>query len=201
MRIWALPALVFCACVGDAHAGILYQFNVDADGPYEAFSFSFSVPTFVTNGQSPSFVPFTVTNGTTTWTLVDGMAGSASACFDFATAIDWVIDSPCGVEHLPNTGGLVQLVFSTLPTTTGDYTIQPYSYEVFADGDTVASAGAYGTLVVTATPEPGSAILLFTGLSAVSLLIGKKRCRGHASRGVAGEPAPNDHHPDAVQNS
>lgn len=192
MRILALPTLVFCACAGVAHADILYQFSVNADGPYEAFSFSFSVPTFVTNGQSPSFVPFTVTDGTATWTLVDDLAGSAPACFDFATEGDWVVDSPCGVEHIPSTGGLVQLVFSTLPTTTGDYTIQPYSYEVFAEGDTVASAGAYGTLVVTATPEPGSAILLLTGLTAVGLLIGKKGRRGHAGRGVACEPAPND---------
>jgi len=59
----ALSALSLFTLAGTAHADLLYQFDVTDGGFLCPFSFSFTVPTFVTLGQSPAFTPFTVTAG------------------------------------------------------------------------------------------------------------------------------------------
>src|SRR5215469_5210472 len=59
----ALSALPLVTLVGTAPADLLYQFDVHETTSFgfQPFSFSFTVPTFVTAGQSPAFAPFTIT--------------------------------------------------------------------------------------------------------------------------------------------
>jgi hypothetical protein len=84
MKTFALGALVLCALAGAAHGSVLYQFNVTATGGIDPFSFSFTVPSFVTAGQSPAFTPFNVTDGTHTWTMINDLAAiGAVSCFLF----------------------------------------------------------------------------------------------------------------------
>jgi hypothetical protein len=84
---FALSLLAFCTLAGTARADLLYQFSLNASEGIEASSFSLTVPTFVTAGESPEFTPFTLTDGTHTWTFVDDLAASSGGltCFLFGT--------------------------------------------------------------------------------------------------------------------
>ena len=61
-----------------AHADLMYQFDVHETTSlgFQPFSFSFTVPTFVTAGQSPAFTPFTVTFGTHSYKMINDLAGT-----------------------------------------------------------------------------------------------------------------------------
>lgn len=129
MRRRVLGIAVASMLAGVVHADVLYQFDVNAP-PYgiEAFSFSFTAPTFVTSG-SPPFTPFVVTDGTNLWTMSDDAAasvvsndGSTFGCFAFGTSGTTlgVSGSGCGVEVLgPPDGGMWFLLNNEMPTTTG----------------------------------------------------------------------------------
>jgi hypothetical protein len=71
----ALSALLLVTLAGTAHADLLYQFDVTPDSFASPFSFSFTVPTFVTFGQSPAFTPFTVTAGTHSYKMINDLVG------------------------------------------------------------------------------------------------------------------------------
>jgi hypothetical protein len=169
MKITALSALVFIALVGTVQGDVLYQFDVNGSGSILPFSFSYSSPTFAVDGTSLSFVPFGVTNGTNSWTMVQGRA--VDACFEFGTAGASLIN--CGFV-LPDTsseGGFNLVILGgALPDTTGSY---------FFDGEgTFLSKGDItfvilnGNLTVSNTspvPEPSSAALFSIAVTASAM--------------------------------
>src|SRR5215469_1248041 len=76
------------ACEGD----VLYTFTYTAtNGPVQSFSFAFTSPVYVTAGSSPVLTPFTLTDGTNSWTMtqdkvdVDDPSGLNLGCFMFGT--------------------------------------------------------------------------------------------------------------------
>src|SRR4051812_24021850 len=95
VRTFAIGALAFC---GLARASLIYDFHVGAAGGIDAFSFSFTVPSFLGENQSPSFFPFTITDGIHTWKMVKDLTGLnpefESGCFMFATEYAFVLP-PC----------------------------------------------------------------------------------------------------------
>jgi hypothetical protein len=130
-----LLTLAVCLTGGIAHADFDYTFNVNASSPLDAFSFSFTVPTFVGNGATPAFTPFTVTDGTHSWTMTQDLVvpSLGEGCFMFGT-VGTSLSSGCGfiVPNAPD-GGLY-LEASQLPTATGIYGLSGSSIFDFAGG-------------------------------------------------------------------
>ena len=81
-------ALAIALAAPAARASLLYQFSYTSPTPtLNSFSFSLASPTFITSG-SPAFTPFTVTDGTTSWTMTQDLVVQANgfSCFEFGTA-------------------------------------------------------------------------------------------------------------------
>lgn len=74
-----LYLLALCGWIGVAQSGVLYQFDVTTVATKggtpgsNPFSFSFTAPTFVVNGDTPPFTPFAVTDGTQIWTMINDL--------------------------------------------------------------------------------------------------------------------------------
>src|SRR5579863_2124405 len=84
-------AVLLTLCAVSARAGpLVYDFSfTPTSGPVEAFEFSFVVPSFVTNGQTPAFTPFTITDGTNSVTMTqDLFVYNINSCFEFGTAVN-----------------------------------------------------------------------------------------------------------------
>jgi hypothetical protein len=163
-RILALSALAFC---GMARASLVYNFNIGAAGGVQAFSFSFTVPSFVTGSQSPAFAPFTVTDGTHTWTMFNDLTGftvgGMAACFMFDTGGTSSLQPPCGIGvFAPPDGALAVTLppFTPFPTATGVYNLSGGGLFDFAAGSSSLQTSPVGTLVITSTPEPRTSISL-----------------------------------------
>jgi hypothetical protein len=175
MRTFILT-LAVCLTGGIAHADLQYQFNVDASGPLEAFSFSFTVPTFVGDGDAPVFTPFTVTDGTNSWTMTEDAVATLGGvgCFEFGTGggnTAFNFGNPCSEEVWARGGanGVLDFNFLGLPTATGTYGIVS-GIDMFFVGDTNELAYPTGALTVSdvsGVPEPTSILLLASILGAV----------------------------------
>jgi len=84
--------LIACCVAAACRAQVVYKFTYTAvSGPVNSFSLSFTVPAFVTAGSTPAFTPFTLTDGTNSWTMkkdlvtVEDPTGLNRACFQFGT--------------------------------------------------------------------------------------------------------------------
>ena len=176
--VFALGLLVFCAPAETARADLLYQFSLSASEGIEASSFSFIVPTFVTAGESPAFNPFTLTDGTHTWTFVEDLAASSGGltCFLFGTGGTSRLLPTCGVgvDSPPDAAFALELLF--LPITTGVQSLLGFGIFDFAGGQ--HNPAFAGTLTVTGSvsvPEP-SPLICF--LAVGGLLFGGKLLKG-----------------------
>jgi hypothetical protein len=166
-RTLALSTLAFC---GLARASLVYDFNIGAAGGIDDFSFSFTVPSFVGEGQSPAFAPFTVTDGTHTWTMINDVTGPG--CFMFDNGGTSSLQPPCGIGVFAPPDGALSLavVGGPLPTATGVYTLFGSGLFDFAGGQGTLETSPVGTLDVTgaAVPEPRTSIGLF-GIAVATL--------------------------------
>jgi hypothetical protein len=154
---FALSTVAFC---GSARASLVYDFNIDAAGGIDAFSFSFTVPNFVGEGQSPAFAPFTITDGTHTWTMINDLtsltAGVPTGCFMFDNGGTSSLNSPCSLGvYAPPDGALSLALSVPFPTATGVYTLSDNSglFDFAGEQQTLVTAPA-GTLDITGTPVP-----------------------------------------------
>jgi hypothetical protein len=155
---FALSTLAFC---GSARASLVYDFNIDAAGGIDAFSFSFTVPSFVGEGESPAFAPSTVTDGTHTWTIINDLTGSTSGvpvgCFMFDNGGTSSFDLPCGVGVAAPPDGALYLNLDgglPLPTATGVYTLSGSGlFDVAGEQSTLITAPV-GTLDISESPVP-----------------------------------------------
>ena len=183
----ALSALPLVTLAGPAHADLLYQSDVDVSITtirFQAFSFSFTVPTFVTAGQSPAFTPFTVTAGTHSYKMINDLAGMAGSvgCFEFNTGGSAFFIPPCNFStgSTDGNGAFKLAIGSGLPTATGLQNLLPFpeSLGLFGTGGSTYSAEFGGTLditSVTSVPEPASLALPSLGVVAVGWRLRKRR--------------------------
>lgn len=182
----ALSALALCGLAGMAHANLIYDFNIGAASGLNAFSFSFTVPSFVGEGQSPAFTPFNVTDGTHTWTMIDDLTGHSSGvpplgCFMFDNGGTSSFFPPCSVTVPGPTDGGLALLTNTLsmPTATGAYSLSGGGALKYPGGLLLPTFTGTLDITSTAVPEPASISLL--GI-AVATLGWKLRIRLVASR-------------------
>jgi len=175
-RTLALSTLVFC---GLARADLLYDFNVSASGGIDAFSFSFTVPSFVGDGESPAFTPFNVTDGAHTWTMINDLTGHTqgvpAGCFMFDNGGTSSLQPPCGVGVFAS--GDVALTLALvggvpLPTATGEYGLFGSGLFNSANGTLITSP--MGTLDVSAVPEPRSIILFSIAVATLGRKLRKR---------------------------
>src|SRR5260370_22535577 len=167
-RTFALSTLAFC---GLARANLVYDFNIGAAGGIDAFSFSFTVPSFVGEGQSPAFDPFTVTDGTHRWTMINDLTGHTAGvplgCFMFNNGGTSSLQPPCGVGVFAPPDGALALTLAVgvpLPTATGVSTLSGSGLFDFAGGQGTLHTSPVGTLDITGAPvsDPRTSIGLFS---------------------------------------
>ena len=180
-RTFAISTLAFC---GLARASLVYDFNIGAAGGIDAFSFSFTAPSFVGEGQSPAFAPFTVTDGTHTWTMINDLTGHTtgvpSGCFMFDNGGTSSLQSPCGVGVFAPPDGALDLVLGVgvpLPTATGVYSLSGSGLFDFAGEQGTLVTSPVGTLDITGTPVPEPRISIGLFSIAVATLGWKLRKR------------------------
>src|SRR5215831_12709276 len=129
-----LLGLLFMACASSADSVFadtlfLYQISYDAtSGPIQSFSTSFVSQNLITISTPFSFNPFTITDGTNTWVMEQGMPSGERAgvpprqCLNFGTLPpSFLLD--CNVlvfsDHV---GGFVVIFRDSLPTQPGTFT-------------------------------------------------------------------------------
>lgn len=177
-----LAVLLLSVFVASARADQLYTFSfTQTGGQIESFAVSFTVPTFVTTGQSPSFTPFTLTDGTHSVTLTEDLAvqGAAFGDFEFDTPTDASLAATGGITWNPPAGGAVIFELSSLPTTDGTYDpAYGGGFYYGASSSDVEDLSGTAQLTISQTPEPSSVILLLTTLLAVALMARKRIAQG-----------------------
>lgn len=188
MRFFS-ACLVGCCLVAGCQASELYTFSyAAATGPIQSFSFSFTSPTFVADGESPAFIPFSVTDGAKSWAMTRDwvMMNPPDGCFLFGTPkTDTIATAPCGMAlGGDNSGGLLLDFYGGLPSQSGIFPANPF-FGVFTEPSGVhlmgptafglASAG-YVTLTITdvVAPEPSSLALMAIGFVAFAGILAKK---------------------------
>ena len=180
-RTFALSTLAFC---GLAKADLTYDFNIGASNGIDAFSFSFTVPNFVGAGESPAFTPFTVTDGTHTWTMINDLtsltSGTPTGCFAFDNGGTSSLQPLCEIGIFAPPDGALSLALDPgvpLPTATGLYTLSGSGLFDFTGAQGALETSPVGTLDITGTavPEPRTSIALFGIASAAVAWKRRKR--------------------------
>jgi hypothetical protein len=207
--IWIVPLLVAFAATG-ARANEVYSFKfvspfpASTPGQIESFAFSFTVPTFVTTGQSPAFTPLTITNGTNSATLTDdyavqpvppecGLGTGNPLCISairFGTSTDSLITDG-GIQYGPPDGGAIEFNFVnspfSLPTGEGTYKVSLIGcfFVSATTGSCIgpgSSTGEPAKLTIgpptVPTPEPSSSALMLLGIGFVVWVMRKRNVQG-----------------------
>jgi hypothetical protein len=185
MRLLCISVLA-CGLATAGKADLLYSLSYDAaTGPLHSFAFSFTAPDFVANGATPSFTPFTLTDGTNSWTMANDLievGGTGVGCFLFGTPLAQLttIFGPC--SFAVGGDGVGAFVFATkggLPSALGTYVSGDFT-GIFdtAGGDTEFLGPVGGsthdtgsmslTISTTSVPEPSTITFLALCLLALS---------------------------------
>jgi hypothetical protein len=171
MRTFLLTTLAVSLTGGIAHANLLYQFSVNASSPLDAFSFSFTAPAFVGDGDTPAFTPFTVTDGTNSWTMTKDQVTPVSGggeCFEFGTdGATFTGTCGTGVGGPPNGAFALATLGGVVPTATGTYGLFGGGAFDFGPIGQDISNNLTGSLAISDVPEPTSILLLGSILGAV----------------------------------
>lgn len=216
--------VVLMASAHFAQASLLYQFTFspkdlpgNVGNTIRPVTFSFTSPTFLTAGPL-NFTTFQITDGTSSWTLTDGVATVDGAyCFNFGTT---GAPNGCGYSFggKPHAGDLLFLFAGTgLPTTVGVYPTNgstPYGPAVaFANADLPAATGFYrtggtGVLIVTGTgapaapsiPEPSTGAFLAIGMMGLWVRLRLRKSGRPSQRSPRRSPAARpEHHSHAAR--
>lgn len=167
MKTAWFSALLFITLVGTAQADVLYQFAVNGADSIKPFSFSFTRPTFADNGSSLSFAPFAATDGTNSWTLVQGRA--VDACFEFGTSGASLVNCGFIVPDGSSEGGFnLNVLGGALPRATGSYAFDGEG--TFLSNGNLNFVVLTGNLTVSkasAVPEPSSTVSLCIAMIAL----------------------------------
>jgi hypothetical protein len=172
LRILTLAVLALGLSMPAVADSLAYTFNFDAKGGVDPFTVSFTTPSFLTSGQSITFTPFNITDGTNTWSITQGEAsqlGSGGpACLEFATASGGIIN-PCAAGTVgppPGAGITIELADGLLPTAIGTYAIS-HATVLVNPGEGSSSTDSsleISSLNTTPTPEPASISLVGIGV-------------------------------------
>jgi hypothetical protein len=176
VRILSVSAVAVCLFAGSARADVEYQFNVTSLGSIQPFSFSFTSATFLADGDVPTFTPFTVTDGTDSWTLTRGLASqSGIGCFEFGTTSDSTL-LPCsaGVNGSPPGAAMLLSFNSGLPIATGLYNLGFSEFIADPNGATLLAGTLDITSLSAVVPEPSSIGLLSIVLAVVGWNLRKR---------------------------
>jgi hypothetical protein len=136
--------LLFMACASNANTLFLYQISYAAtSGPIQSFSTSFASQNLLTGSSGAfAFDPFTITDGTNTWVMEQGIAtlgDEGGQCLNFGTLASLFFD--CSVHLVSDQeGGFLVFFRGSLPTQPGTFTpddvfgafpIGPHTREMF----------------------------------------------------------------------
>jgi PEP-CTERM motif len=161
MKVLPLVALAVCLFAGPARADLQYAFSVTStSGALQPFSFSFTSATFLADNDVPAVSPFTVTNGSVSWTLTHGLVTeNPTGCFEFGTAAGSTLGT-CNVgdDGLPQDAALNLPLGVALPTATGVYNFS--GAEFINDGTLIGDLKGSLDITLVAVPEPASIGLL-----------------------------------------
>jgi hypothetical protein len=157
-----------------------YTFSYSATGgPIQNFSFSFIEPAFVlTGGALPSFIPFTLTDGTASWTMTQDLV-NISGCFMFGTPFARLGNpGPFGACAVSvggpgiSEGGFFLAPTGGLPSATGTYgSVMGGSFDTPAGFESINQTTGIMTLTITqVAAEPSNLSLAVAGLLVLSAL-------------------------------
>jgi hypothetical protein len=179
-----------CAVASVGKADLQYSFSYVAEtGPLQSFAISFTVPDFVTGGASPSFTPFTLTDGNDSWTMTNDLiesGGTGVGCFLFGSASAQLttIFGPCSFAVADGAGAFVFATNAGLPSTVGTYASTNFTgifdtpdgdIEILGPtGDSTNDAGAMSLTILETSPEPSTIVLLALCLLSFLSLCGRK---------------------------
>jgi hypothetical protein len=188
-----LLALAFVVGIAaPARADYTYTFTYAANPgtAIHSFSFSFTVPAIITAppDSSPAFTPFSVTDGTNSWTVSENVVGFSGieneGCFGFRSATNasigadgcgWAASNGGGVFTFNFAGGLPSGAGHYLPNVAGGAFVSNNgsTNDAIAKGFVnVPDTGTFALDIASSTlavPEPCSLLLLGSGLSAALL--------------------------------
>jgi PEP-CTERM motif len=181
MKVLPLVALAVCLSAGPARADLQYAFNVTStSGALQPFSFSFTSATFLADNDVPTLSPFTVTNGSLSWTLTHGLVTqNPNGCFEFGTAAGSTLGT-CNVgdDGLPVDAALLLQLGVAIPTATGVYDFT--SGEFVHDGAFIADlTGSLDITSIAAVPEPASVGLFVMVLALVGWKLNRRYAHAH----------------------
>ena len=196
------------------HADLIYTFSfTSTSSPIEDFTFSITSSEFITAG-SPTFDPFTITDGTNVWDIDQDLAGistgiilgstflpAGDGCFAFGSAGAELLDNGCsfiaGPHGAPPLDAALVVAFNGgLPSETGTYSDLIFLGSAASQVGTPEHQqelfnnccdGQNGVLnlTITETPEPRFLLLPLAACLLGVLLLIKKQKSPTSNRGGA----------------